>query len=285
MIVHSFTGGSDGRFPFGGLALLNNTIYGTTEHGGSSTNCNTVGCGTVFFVTQHDFYGTVYSFKGNTDGAIPLGALLPVGDILYGTTNAGGAGGPCGSEAAEVLGCGTIFSVTPSGVEKVVYAFQGYTNDGGHPTSGLVKDGVWLYGTTSYGGGDANDLCVQHDSYGCGTVFGVTTGGTERVLHKFGGANDGFWPMSGLTLLDGLLYGTTTVSGNLNEYGTVFSITPLGDEKIVHAFGAGGGSNPAAPLTAVGRYYLFGTTPSGGSNACTSGCGVIFEMSVKGSIP
>jgi len=276
-IVHSFANQGDGRFPSGGLALLNNTVYGTTEYGGASTNCNHGGCGTVFFIRQHKFFGTLYSFQGNSDGAIPTGALLPVGNTLYGTTNVGGTGGPCGSEGAEVLGCGTVFSITAHGDEKVVYAFKGGLTDGAVPTSGLVKDGVWLYGTTTSGGGGSAVVCVQHASTGCGTVFGVTANGTERVLHMFGNANDGLLPDAGLILFNGLLYGTTTATNTLNEEGTVFSITPLGAERILHSFGMGGGVNPAGPLTAASG-KLFGTTRAGGSSACIAGCGTVFEL-------
>lgn len=278
-IVHSFANQGDGRLPLGGLALLDNTVYGTTGYGGSSTNCNHGGCGTVFFITRHDFFATLYSFQGNSDGAIPKGALLPVGNVLYGTTGAGGTGGPCGSEGAEILGCGTVFSITPRGQEKVIYAFQGGLTDGAHPTSGLVKDGIWLYGTTYYGGGGGGpDHCNLEGSSGCGTVFGVTQGGTERVLHMFGDTNDGVWPVAGLTLLNGVLYGTTTAETNLTVYGgTVFSITPIGYEKIVYPFVGNGGTSAAAPLTAASG-KLFGTTQSGGSSACSGGCGTVFEL-------
>ena len=41
-ILHSFTGGSDGANPIGGLILSSNTLYGTAQSGGSAGN------GTVF---------------------------------------------------------------------------------------------------------------------------------------------------------------------------------------------------------------------------------------------
>ena len=44
----------------------------------------------------------VYSFKGKSDGANPLGGLTDVGGVLYGVT---GAGGPAGA--------GTVFAFTP----------------------------------------------------------------------------------------------------------------------------------------------------------------------------
>jgi uncharacterized repeat protein (TIGR03803 family) len=57
----------------------------------------------------------VYSFNGGSDGAHPS-SLIKVNGTLYGTTIYGG------SESCE-NGCGTVFSVTPAGAEKVVYTF------------------------------------------------------------------------------------------------------------------------------------------------------------------
>jgi uncharacterized repeat protein (TIGR03803 family) len=57
-----------------------------------------------------------------------------------------------------------VFSVDPkTGVESVVYIFQGGA-DGGGSTAGLIAAGGTLYGTTFYGGGTNN----------YGTVFAVT---------------------------------------------------------------------------------------------------------------
>jgi hypothetical protein len=74
-----------------------------------------------------------------------------------------------------------------------------------------------------------------------------------------------------------MLYGTTTAMNTFDEQGTVFSITPLGAETILHAFGTGGGTNPAGPLT-VANGKLFGTTLSGGNGGCGGGCGTVFEL-------
>jgi len=43
--LHTFTGGSGGAYPIGGLILTNNTLYGTARFGGSS------GKGTVFSIS------------------------------------------------------------------------------------------------------------------------------------------------------------------------------------------------------------------------------------------
>ncbi|MGA8325772.1 MAG: hypothetical protein WB757_06785 [Candidatus Cybelea sp.] len=49
-------------------------------------------------------------------------------------------------------GDGTVFSVTPSGIEAVLYSFSG-GSDGKNPESGLIDVNGTLYGTTPYGGG------------------------------------------------------------------------------------------------------------------------------------
>src|ERR1700679_2206352 len=63
--------------------------------------------------------GVLYTFQGGNDGANPAGSLIEVNGVFYGTTAQGGGTG-CGG-----AGCGTVFSLTPGGVEKVIYAFKG----------------------------------------------------------------------------------------------------------------------------------------------------------------
>ena len=58
----------------------------------------------------------IYSFAGGSDGAVPANdELLPVNGTFYGVTRGGGGSG-CGGG-----GCGTIFKVTPSGGESILY--------------------------------------------------------------------------------------------------------------------------------------------------------------------
>jgi uncharacterized repeat protein (TIGR03803 family) len=50
-VLHSFTGGADGAFPYSGLVLDNGNLYGTAEEGGD-TSCHAPhGCGVVFTIT------------------------------------------------------------------------------------------------------------------------------------------------------------------------------------------------------------------------------------------
>ena len=50
-VLFNFTGGADGKFPFGGLVRdSKGNLYGTTSQGGSA-GCFGSGCGTVFKLT------------------------------------------------------------------------------------------------------------------------------------------------------------------------------------------------------------------------------------------
>lgn len=116
----------------------------------------------------------------------------------------------CGSSRK---GCGTVFSITPGGILKVLHSF-GNGADGTSPEASLVKLKGILYGTTFSGG-----------AYGQGTVFSITTGGEEKVLHSFGDGSDGTNPEASLIDVKGTLYGTTAQGGTYGN-GTVFALTP-----------------------------------------------------------
>jgi uncharacterized repeat protein (TIGR03803 family) len=160
-VLHSFVGGEhDGAFPRGGLVDVNGVLYGTTTSGGLEA-CK--GCavanyfGTIFEITTAGKEKLLYRFQGYpNDGADPQGDLLNVNGALYGVTETGGAA--CG----VTLGCGTIFSVTPSGTETVLHSFVA-KGDGSLPLAGLIEVGGTLYGTASSGG-----------LYNSGTVFAFT---------------------------------------------------------------------------------------------------------------
>jgi uncharacterized repeat protein (TIGR03803 family) len=118
---------------------------------------------------------------------------------LYGTTYSGGT-----------TGNGTVFSITGTGKETVLYSFGGGA-DGANPEAGLIKVGDTLYGTTAHGGGSTSRCYGSTE--GCGTVFSITTSGAEKVLHGFGGGSDGFFPEAGVINVNGTLYGTTYYGG------------------------------------------------------------------------
>jgi uncharacterized repeat protein (TIGR03803 family) len=204
----------------------------------------------------------LYNFEGDPDGSDPVARLADVGGTLYGTTYYGGANN-----------LGAVFSVTPSGSEKVIHSFAG--SDGDYPEGGLVNVNGTLYGTTSGGAGS--------NSYG--NVYSITPSGAFQVVYSFKGfPNDGYEPADDLTYAAGALYGTTEGGGN-TTYGTVFKIQLTGknrgQESIVYNFQgtADGGPDGARPLAGVvyRNGLLFGTTYSGGAK----GLGTLFSISVS----
>ncbi|HEY2473812.1 MAG TPA: choice-of-anchor tandem repeat GloVer-containing protein [Candidatus Cybelea sp.] len=250
--IYSFQGG-DGAYPRASLTAVNGTLYGTTNEGGAN------GYGAVFRVTTAGKERTLYSFKGGSDGAYPYARLIDVGGTLYGTTIVGGA--RCGY-GQYPYGCGTVFSISTNGVEKVLYSFAG-GSDGALPSAGLIDVGGTLYGTT--GGGSSS---------GDGTVYSISTSGAEKVLYSFAGGSDGAQPGAGLVNVKGTLYGTTS-SGGPSDNGTVFSISTSGEERVLYRFR--GGSDGASPN---GLIYmngtLYGTTIEGGTQG--KGKGTVFAL-------
>ncbi|MGC2406494.1 MAG: choice-of-anchor tandem repeat GloVer-containing protein [Candidatus Cybelea sp.] len=256
-VLHSF-GAADGSDPKAGLAEVAGMLYGTTAYGGTRGRRAR---GTVFEIDTSGSEKLLHTFTVvHGDGARPAATLIDVGGVLYGTTAYGGA--PHG-------GGGTVFSITTAGKESVLHSFTLYGSDGSRPLTSLTALNGTLYGTTS--GGGAYTCYLQP----CGTVFSVTTAGSEQVLYNFSGAPDGAFPVAGLVDVNGTLYGTTSTGGS-HGGGTLFSITPSGTETILHNFGSGerDGILPAASLIAVNG-TLYGTT-AGGGEPCS--CGTVFEF-------
>jgi uncharacterized repeat protein (TIGR03803 family) len=278
-VVHSFGGGSDGATPEAGLIDVGGTLYGTTVDGGPyfCTSGEYNGCGTVFSVTPRGTEKVLHDFGAGNDGRSPFAGLVDVGGTLYGTTADGGSAA-CYSSSS--VSCGTVFSITPGGTEKVLHSFD--LTDGGYPFAGLIDVKGSLYGTTSRGG---ENYCYSITNGPCGTVFSVTTGGTEKVLHSFNGRSDGEFPYAGLIDVKGTLYGTTEFGGK-HRYGTVSSIATGDAYKVLHSFGAGSdGRNPYAGLIDV-KGKLYGTTFWGGAHRCApsgdKGCGTVFSITPGG---
>jgi len=266
-VFYAFQSNVNGSQPLADLIDVHGTLYGTTYLGGASY------LGTVFSLSKRGVETVLHSFAGGADGEYPYAGLIDIKGTLYGTTWSGGGG--CGSSG----GCGTVFSISTSGVEKVIYRFAG-GSDGANPNAGLTVVNGIMYSTTSpfIGCGSGG---------GCGTVYQISTTGKEKVLHQFGLGSDGSQPIAGLINVNGKLYGTTQTGGLISECGkypggcgTVYSVTTGGTEKVLHSFaGSSDGAYPLAGLTyAGGRPY--GTTASGGTSGCGgAGCGTVFTLS------
>jgi uncharacterized repeat protein (TIGR03803 family) len=243
-LLHSFGAGTDGTLPKSNLIQASDgNFYGTTYSGG------TVGAGTIFKITPAGIETVLYSFGSGTDGANPQASLIQASDgNFYGTTSGGGANN-----------FGTVFKVTPAGVESVLYSFRAGT-DGATPQASLIQasDGNF-YGTTYSSGNNVGS------GVSLGTVFKVTPAGVETILHSFGGEPDGAGPVASLIQTsDGNFYGTTTAGGSHGQ-GTVFKITPLGVETLLHSFGLPtDGAIPQAGLIKASDGNFYGTTSSYG---------------------
>jgi uncharacterized repeat protein (TIGR03803 family) len=268
-VLYTFTGGSDGGYPFQSGKLLvdkSGNLYGTTSVGGA------YGFGNVFELTPSggDWTETVlYGFTGGADGGSSNAGLIAKGANLYGVTEAGGTSGN-----------GTVFELKHSkGVwkESVLYSFAGGT-DTALPVGGVIFDKAGnLFGTGFEGG-----------TLGYGTVFELSQSGnmwTETVLYNFAGGTDGASPFASMIFdKEGNLYGTTEGALNgVNGYGTVFELSPVKGngwtENLLHSFtGGDDGANPLAAVMFHGR-NLYGTTRAGGSSGFGSqGHGVVFEI-------
>lgn len=266
-VVYKFRG-SRGTWPLAPLLDVNGTLYGTTSEGGAFH------LGTVYSISPSGAQTVLHSFAGNPDGASPYAGLAFVGGSLYGTTYDGGA-----------EGVGTVFSVSPSGSEKVLYSFTG-GSDGGLPSAGLIDVNGTLYGTTAFGG----DLSCTGAYPGCGTVYSITTSGSENVLHRFTDGSDGAFPDAELLNVGGTLYGTTAFGGDphceslYSSCGTVYRITTSGSEKTIYRFAGGSdGVMPVGGLIEV-KGKLFGATRDGGGTGCGHpGCGVVYRVSTSGA--
>jgi uncharacterized repeat protein (TIGR03803 family) len=194
-----------------------------------------------------------------SDGAHPAADLTLSDGVLYGTTSSGGS--------SDV---GTVFKVNTDGTGYTVLKHF-YGSDGAGPWASLTLSGGLLYGTTLWGG-----------SSQYGTVFKLNTNGTGyTVLKNFGGAwHTGWNPRAPVTLLGGVLYGTTGGNGTV-DYGTVFKLNTDGTGYTVikdFNLNSSAGSNPRAGLTLSGN-VLYGTTLSGGS----WGSGTVFKLNTDGS--
>ena len=274
-------GPAKGEAPSGKLVLGNDgLLYGVTENGGAND------CGTIFRVSVAGNLTTLIEFtgvSGAAKGAVPNELVFAGSTLLdatfYGTTRTGGADDN-----------GTVFKLTvpllivpPLTVPRVdtLVEFTGTsgTARGSEPVGGLVVNGTFLFGVTTYGG--------QADY---GTVFRYNTAlaGTFTYLTQFtgtAGGRPGAYPAAGLVLhSDGLLYGTTELGGTDDE-GTVFRVATANTSTAgtaqftsMASFNYLNGSSPVGALVVGTDQALYGTTSFGGANSA----GTIFRISNLG---
>jgi uncharacterized repeat protein (TIGR03803 family) len=262
--LYSFTGGSDGAYPYAPPVEGNDgNFYGTTTAGGNTAVCNS-GCGTIYKITPAGALTTLYKFD-ITHGYAPYGPLvLGTDGNFYGTA-------PNGTSA----NAGVIFRITPAGKFTLLFSFD--LTHGENPFSGLVQgaDGNF-YGTTIYGG-----------ATGGGVIFKITRSGNLTVLHNMNGTTDGARPYGGLVLAsDGNFYGANAYGGTVNSNcadgcGTVFKITPKGAYSVLGKFDYTAGAQPEITPFQHTSGVVYGESTVGGTgnvSPCAAGiCGVFYS--------
>jgi hypothetical protein len=225
--LHTFTGGSDGGYPFASLIEdAAGNLYGTTTGGGF------LGYGTAFEVSPpvagqtnwtesviHSFGGWGFGDAGSPDA----GLVADASGNLYSSAADGGTGG---------FNNGAIFELSPpSGggtewTETILYTFLGGSH-GSIPANDILIDAKGgIYSTTDTGGSSNN-----------GTVFKLEppvagkTAWTLKILYSFKGAPDGYAPDGGLIVgkvgKSVVLFGTT-LNGGSNGDGVVYELTGTG---------------------------------------------------------
>ena len=240
-MLHSFKGGSgDGEFPDCGPHQHQGHALWDDQPGARS------GDGTIFSITPSGKEAVLYSSNGSGGRRnIPEAGLINVNGTLYGTTHSGGARG-------KHCGCGAVFAITTSGTETLLHSFAGGKRDGKFPQADLINVKGTLYGTTVWEAETTTERSSQSRRqarkpcstasrgregrrkprcgplnvkgtlygttrlggvYGNGTIFAITTSGTETLLHSFGTGSDGYLPYAGLINVKGTLYGTTWLGG------------------------------------------------------------------------
>lgn len=118
-------------------------------------------------------------------------------------------------------------------------------------------------------------------------LSGISHAAGYKRVYNFGAGSDGSRVSSSMTFDSaGNAYGTTATGGDF-DLGTVFMITPTGEEQVLWSFtGGDDGSYPYGGVILDAQGNLYGTAGSGGTGGFCSGngCGVVFElMPVSGS--
>ena len=192
--LYQFAASNDGNRPYSGLLLAGNTLYGSTEYGGTG------GVGILYAVnTNGTGYTNLHNFNNTADGGNPVGGLILISNFLYGAALFGGSAND-----------GTIYTINTNGSGFTnLHNFTGGIN-GQYPEDELKLSGATLYGTTLYGGPAS-----------VGNIFSINLDGSSYVnLHNFNGTNEQGYPYAGMILAGNTLYGTAERSATGS--GTVF---------------------------------------------------------------
>lgn len=226
-VLHTFTGGSDGGYPFASLIEdANGVLYGTDISGGF------YGYGAAFTLTPpaqgetnwtenviHNFGGYSFYDAGSPDAAF----VADSSGNLYSSAAMGGA---------EFSNNGAIYELSPpSGggtdwTETLLYTFTG-GKDGAIPQNDILIDSTGaIYSTTAAGGTGNHGTAFRLEPPGAGE-----TAWTLKTLYRFKGEPDGDDSDGGFTAVkigkNTVLIGTTLLGGN-DDNGIIFELTGTG---------------------------------------------------------
>ena len=251
-VLHSFTGGTDGVIPVGGLLRdAAGNLYGTTSQGGTSND------GILFKISPSGKETILHTFTGSTkDGKYPsyTSLLTDAQGNLYGVTEEGGSADG-----------GILYKLSKTGKLTILHSFTGGTTDGCNVLGTPFRDAAGnFYGTTSSCGTD-----------NLGTVWKVNKYGKEKVLHSFaGGTSDGEYPLAGVIMdAEGNLWGNTE-TGGATKFGTVYEISKSGHYTLVHSFDGTDGKYPYGSFAQNAKGTIFGSALNGG----TIGYGTVWKI-------
>jgi|GEM_PF-977232 len=251
-----------GAYPQAGLVLgQDNLFYGTTLRGGAGD------AGTVFRMKSTGELGTLLELNGVDPVTYSQAGIIRAQDNnFYGVTAATG-----------LLGKGSLFRISPSGVAQTLVEFtgNGAANAGSTPEAPLLQaqDGSF-YGVTSHGG-----------AYDLGTIFKITPSGTLTTLVEFtgdGAVDKGSIPRAALIQTGPDDFYGVTSAGGADDAGTVFHLAADGTLTTLVEFTDNGPANkgaaPVAPLVLGSNGKLYGTTAKGGARAY----GTVFSLTTAG---
>jgi uncharacterized repeat protein (TIGR03803 family) len=243
--LYTFTGGSDGAYPDGGLVQGGDgNFYGVATGGGVN------GDGTIFKLAPGGTFTLLHTFSGAADGSEPMSALVEGTDgNFYGVAQYGGSGNS-----------GTVFKISSTGSFSLLYSFTG-GDDGAQPLASLLQgDDGNFYGSTPHGG-DFTDC----PSVGCGTLFEITSSGAFTLLWTFTGGTGGSSTETSLVeASDGYLYGTTAVS-NSSASALLFKITASTSLTPVYGFANSSDAGIPNNLLLGSDDNFYATSETGGS--------------------
>jgi uncharacterized repeat protein (TIGR03803 family) len=134
-LLWTFTGGTDGRWPFGGLIFGGSgDLFGSTSSGGGAG-------GTIFEMTSVQGMWTLNTIQ-NLEGYLTGDLALDQAGSFYGQTVGGGA-----------YGNGEVFKLTSSPNNWTLLDLHDFMgSDGVEPFGDILLSNGTLYGVTEYGG-------------------------------------------------------------------------------------------------------------------------------------